>query len=81
MKMKYFNILWVRQHSELQGAREGTLCMCVVLMYTWKQPEHKLYRNLSTCMCVPVYSWLFVDVCLIHSIQKHELRSTLVSTF
>lgn len=79
--MKYFNILWVRQHSGLQGAREGTLCVCVWFLCTHGSIQNiNLYRNLSTCVCVPVYSCLFVDVCLIHSIQKHELRSTLVST-
>lgn len=63
MEMKYFNILWVRQHSGLQGAREGTLCVCVVLVYTWKHPEHKLVQKLvhvRVCACV----FMFVCRCL-----------------
>lgn len=78
MKMKYFNILWannIQKFRELEGI---FFFQCGSYVYAHKHLRYKLFANLSTCVCF-VYSCLFVDVCLIHSIKKHELRSTLVS--
>lgn len=61
MKLKYFNIVWFRQHSDIQGVRGRTFFLCIV-MYTYKHLRYKLYRNLVTCVCVLVYSCSFIGV-------------------
>jgi hypothetical protein len=75
-----WNILTFYKLDNVQRFREleGEITFpCVVLMYTHKYLRHKLYRNLPMCLCTPVYSCLFVDVCLIHSIKKTWIKKHL----
>lgn len=57
--MKYFNILWVRRHSEIQGARGGIVFFCVVLVYTHKH----LRQTVQKLVHMRVYACVFVFIC------------------